>query len=157
MKVFNNLQGLRFVAFALVFLNHTYWYLGMNKKIFDFGARGVEIFFVLAGFLVAYHYSDKELDCTLKGSFSCMYSKLKKFYVLHLMTFVCFFSTPFRKFLKGQLTEIQSMEFWVNSILNITLMKSWYPPAKFTFNGPTWFLSSILFAYFLVPSIVKFF
>lgn len=41
----NSIQGLRFIAFLLVFLNHSFWYLGMSK-FFDFGARGVEIFFL---------------------------------------------------------------------------------------------------------------
>lgn len=41
--------------------------------------------------------------------------------------------------------------------LNITLLKSWYDPSKFTFNGVTWFLSSILFIYFCVPFIIHFF
>ena len=86
----SNLQGLRFYAFMLIFLNHSYGYLGISK-VFDFGARGVEIFFVLSGFLVAYNYADKDLDSSLKGSLIYMLRKVKKFYVLHIITFVCFF------------------------------------------------------------------
>lgn len=41
--------------------------------------------------------------------------------------------------------------------LNITLLKSWYDPAKFTFNGVTWFLSCILFIYLCVPFVIHFF
>ena len=87
---FNNLQGLRFFAFLLIFLNHSYWYLGISK-VFDYGARGVEIFFVLSGYLVAYNYCDKEIGNTFNDSVHYVYKKLKKFYVLHIVTFVCFF------------------------------------------------------------------
>lgn len=61
----------------LIFLNHSYGYLGISK-VFDFGARGVEIFFVLSGFLVAYNYADKDLDSSLKGSLIYMLRKVKK-------------------------------------------------------------------------------
>lgn len=90
MRVLLNLQGLRFLAFILVFLDHTYRYLGMEKRIFHFGARGVEIFFVLAGFLMAYNYIDKDLDSSLKGALSFAFGKMKKFYVLHFLTFIYF-------------------------------------------------------------------
>ena len=89
MDKLKNLQGLRFIGFLLIFLNHSYWNLGIGK-VFDYGARGVEIFFVLSGYLVAYNYIDKDLDSSIKGSLNYVYKKLKKFYVLHLFTFVCF-------------------------------------------------------------------
>lgn len=153
---FNNLQGLRFFAFLLIFLNHSYWYLGISK-VFDYGARGVEIFFVLSGYLVAYNYCDKEIGNTFNDSVHYVYKKLKKFYVLHIVTFVCFFITPLKKFIKGVMTEQQSQKFIVDTILNITLLKSWWAPSMFSFNGVTWFLSTILFAYLLVPQLVNFF
>lgn len=41
--------------------------------------------------------------------------------------------------------------------LDITLLKSWYDPSKFAFNGVTCFLSCILFIYLCVPFIIYFF
>ncbi len=43
MPTLNNLQGLRFLAFILVYLNHAYWMVS-SSKLFDYGARGVEVF-----------------------------------------------------------------------------------------------------------------
>jgi len=68
-----------------------------------------------------------------------------------------FFITPLKRFLKGVMTEQQSQKFIVDTILNITLLKSWWAPSMFSFNGVTWFLSTILFAYLLVPQLVNFF
>lgn len=152
----SNLQGLRFYAFMLIFLNHSYGYLGISK-VFDFGARGVEIFFVLSGFLVAYNYADKDLDSSLKGSLIYMLRKVKKFYVLHIITFVCFFITPLRHFINGSMSVQETNKFMLDTVLNITLLKSWYFPSAFSFNGVTWFLSTILLAYLLVPKLVAVF
>lgn len=43
MEKLDSLQGLRFLGFFLIFLNHAGWLL-WKTKYFDFGARGVEIF-----------------------------------------------------------------------------------------------------------------
>ena len=43
MTTLNNLQGLRFLAFILIYLNHAYGLISTGK-IFDYGARGVEVF-----------------------------------------------------------------------------------------------------------------
>lgn len=53
--------------------------------------------------------------------------------------------------------EEQSQQFIIDTVLNVTLLKSWYPPSMFSFNAATWFLSTILFAYLLVPQVVNFF
>ena len=74
-KKFNNLQGLRFFAWILIFLNHSYWYLSKNK-LFEYGGIGVEIFFILSGFLVAYNYKNKLLDSSFKGCFYFLIIKL---------------------------------------------------------------------------------
>lgn len=56
----------------------------------------------------------------------------------------------------GGLTSSEHYPLIINSLLNITLLKSWYFPSAFSFNGVTWFLSTILFAYFFVPKVVTY-
>ena len=96
----NSLQGLRLLAFLLIYLNHSFWLLGIGK-IFDFGARGVEIFFVLSGFLVAYNYGDRVFDCSWKNCTLYAYNKLKKFYILHFITFLLFLYYPIKEYIRG--------------------------------------------------------
>ena len=90
----------------------------------------------------------------LKSSFKYMWSKLQKFYVLHMLTFLvvlCHMERHGFKYPDGVHGFIRDV------FLNVTLLKSWYDPAEFTFNGVTWFLSCILFIYFCVPYIIHFF
>ena len=72
----NNLQGIRFIGFVLIFLTHSYFIITDNK-LFDYGARGVEIFFVLSGYLIAYNHSDKEIKSSFKDSLAYVYRKVK--------------------------------------------------------------------------------
>lgn len=154
MQKLNSLQGLRFLGFLLIYLNHAGWLLWSDYKYFDFGARGVEIFFVLSGYLVAYNYRNTEFAYDLKSSFLYMLSKAKKFYFLHMLTFLI---VLFHMERHGFMYPNGLSGFIRDVFLNITLLKSWYDPAKFTFNGVTWFLSCILFIYFCVPFIIHFF
>ena len=154
MQKLNSLQGFRFLGFLLIYLTHAGWILWSDYTYFAFGTRGVEIFFVLSGYLVAYNYSNAEFEYDLKSSFLYMLSKAKKFYFLHMLTFLILLCRMERH----GFTYPSGLSGFVRDVfLNITLLKSWYDPSKFTFNGVTWFLSSILFIYFCVPVIIHFF
>ena len=152
MTTLNNLQGLRFLAFILIYLNHAYGLISTGK-VFDYGARGVELFFVLSGYLIAYGFANKNnelVDSSWKACFSYLKNKLKKFYFLHILTFLiaAYVVSCIRPGYNDMLRD---------ALLSITLLKSWYRPAMFSFNGATWFLSTMLFCWFFVPKINELF
>ncbi|MBP9743591.1 MAG: acyltransferase [Burkholderiales bacterium] len=68
MKKFNTLQSLRGIAALLVLLYHATWLSIVNNQyvyalnIFKQGQIGVDLFFVLSGFIIAYmHWSQINL------------------------------------------------------------------------------------------------
>lgn len=155
--MFKNIQGLRFLAALLVFANHSYFIISKNK-VFEYGGRGVELFFVLSGFLMAFHYGKKEIDTSWIASIKYAYQKAKKFYALHLATFAVMAAFFLYKYLVAGTVYKGGAEACIRDVvLNLTLLKSWYWPSPFSFNGVTWFLSSLLFIYFLLPKTVSFF
>ena len=141
----------------MIFLNHSF-FLVADHKLFDFGARGVEIFFVLSGYLMAFHYGSKTMESSWYASWRYMLKKLKKFYALHFATFgVMAVYLVYQKIFHGAAYSHGIYGFIRDAVLNLTLLKSWYFPSAFSFNGVSWFLSSILFIYFLFPKTVAFF
>ncbi|WGE65252.1 acyltransferase family protein [Actinobacillus equuli] len=146
----NNIQGLRFLAFTLVFMNHA-WALVSTGKVFDYGARGVEIFFILSGYLISYNYSGRaNIAYSWKDCILYTKNKIKRFYFLHILTF-------FMAVYVIGTTFTDTFQYFRDMFLTLTMLKSWYNPAKFSFNGATWFLSTMIFCWFFVPKIVQFF
>lgn len=153
----NCVQGLRFIGFLMIFMNHAFW-LASKTKPFDYGARGVELFFVLSGVLVAYHYRNADFAYDLKSSFKYMLGKLRKFYGLHILMFLIMAIKLLVHFYNHGIDyHVGLIGFLRDAVLNSTLLQSWYDPAKFSFNGVAWFLSCIVFIYFCVPFYIHFF
>ena len=137
----NNFQGLRAVAFMMIFLSHC--------SIGPFAAgMAVCIFFVLSGFLMVYNYlSRPDLPCGLIQNIRFSYGKIKKLYPLHLIMLLPMLAL-----------EIYSKSFNPLELLaNVFLVQAWIPVRGFYFgyNGVAWFLSVCAFLYFIFPYLLK--
>jgi peptidoglycan/LPS O-acetylase OafA/YrhL len=111
---FPNLDGLRFVAFLFVFLQHSFatalnkvdfyksFLLRVIQLIFNSGETGVSVFFVLSGFLITYLLLDEN---DVKGKINVLYFYLRRilriwplYYALLLLSFVIW---PYIRSLNG--------------------------------------------------------
>ena len=107
----------------------------------------------MSGWLIAYNFSNKsnkELDSSWAACFIYLRDKLKKFYFLHILTFLMAAYVV-------SYTRPNYADCLRDALLSITLLKSWFAPAMFSFNGATWFIGTMLFCWLLVPKINAFF
>lgn len=150
MKRIYSLEGLRTIAFLIVFIAHT-------STTSISGACGVSIFFVLSGFLMSYNYfgdSEKKNQIIQQNNIidalKFAINKIKKLYLLHvIMTIACL---PFELY-AARLKSIAIWYLFRNLLLNLTFLQAWVPVKSvyFSFNGVSWYLSALIFCYFIFP------
>ena len=138
------LNGLKALAVIGIVFGH------MNfGGSWDMCARMVEILFILSGFCMAYnHYQDSAKE-PKKTGWEIVKSKLPKFYPVHVTTFLL-------QVLFVPTWAMKSMGFiLVFGALNLSLQQAWFQKTQFMFNNVSWFLSSLIFCYFITPSLKK--
>jgi peptidoglycan/LPS O-acetylase OafA/YrhL len=118
-------------------------YKGISHKI-DYGARMCEFLFISSGFLVGYNYYKRAMPSTYYASCKYTYKHLRAFYPLHTINsfyWICTYKSKFN------LTDYEII------IYNFLLVKVWSRYQQFAsgFNGISWFVSALLFCYFLCP------
>ncbi|MBO6282552.1 MAG: acyltransferase [Pseudobutyrivibrio sp.] len=145
----NSLQALRAIAFIGIFLAHA-------RITYSWPKLGVSIFFCMSGFLMTYIYMDRDLPRSIKDAFLFSVKKIKKLYLLHIITMVAvvIIELWIRKANGNPFEEAGALIR--NIILNIFLLQSWYPDSSVNvaLNGVAWYLSVALFLYMLFPFIL---
>ena len=145
------LQFLRFLAFLLVFLQHSSaWNVLSPPSII--GQGGMSFFFFLSGFGTGYSAPGKTTAPTPKNILLHMWRKLKKFYPLY---FAAMFFGIIKSWLPYDIAELQlaavGKELF-QFLKNALLIQAWFMDGYMTYNGVGWFLSVMMFLYlFNVP------
>ncbi|MGN0298847.1 MAG: acyltransferase family protein [Lachnospiraceae bacterium] len=150
MKKLNALQGMRFVAFGAIFLLHC-----LSSRFCYAAAWAVSFFFMLSGYLYGMKYAIEPLGTSGAEIIKFTKKRLKKLYPLHVITSLAVLP------LLGIASMIANQnwsEIWNllrTSFLSLTLLQSWSPVDYHGLNGVSWFVSSIVFLYFLTPWLIK--
>ena len=141
-----SLQALRALAFISIFLLHAHLYI--TKPRF-----GVSIFIIMSGFLMMYRYSNKEMYVSVKDNFKLAINRIKNIYPLHIITMVFAIFLFFLTIHKNGYPLYLFIELIQNIFLNVTLTQTWIPDPSVntSLNGVAWYLSLMLFMYFLFP------
>ena len=145
-KTLNYIAFIKFLAMIKIIKWHV---IIWKEKPIDYGARMCEILFISSGFLVGYNHYQRNMPSNYETSFKYSYKHLRSFYPLEFLnTFYGFFFRPGKQY---NITEFEIL------VSNFLLIKSWSRYSKFAscFNGISWFLSALLFCYFLVPLLLK--
>lgn len=145
-KYISSLAGLKVMAILCIF----WWHSPLPNPVCDIGARACEFFFVSSGFLCYYAHYEKPMPCTWAGSAKYMAKKFVSIWPLHLVGFlIVLVCMP--------ISEIFTKESLINAILNLSLVQAWinYASVFFSYNGATWFLSALVFCYFMTPLFLR--
>lgn len=136
-----SLQGLRAISMIIIFLFHA--------GIVSNGIFAVTFFFTLSGFVLYYQYHAKIEYCNIKESIKWGLAKIRKLYIVHMITF--FISIIIRW---DWIMSYTIKELIIMGGLNITLLQSLVPKYSLTFNAASWYLSTTFICYLLIPIII---
>lgn len=94
-----------------------------------------------------YNKYDRETKGTWKESLCYLYTKIIKMYPLYLLCLIA------ASVLKFQGLSVRMM--WIE-VLDLLCIQSWSPlrEVSMSFNGLSWYLSTILFCYFISPFLI---
>lgn len=140
----NSFVGLKTIAMLLIF----YWHSPLKNTHLDIGARACELFFIMSGFLVAFNFRKKNIGATWKESAKYFLKKFSQMWPLHILTLLLLIICT-----KYSLAYGQSI---LTVICGVTLTQAWTTNNYFLLNGVAWFLSALLFCYFMAPVLNKF-
>lgn len=139
----NSLAGLKAGCLLLLFL----WHGPFPHPKTDLGARTCEFLFLTSGFLVGYNGFYKQVPSTWAESFRYVGKKLAAFWPLHAITMLAV--------MFALVDPILSKKNLIDAVINLSLQQAWSEKTQFSFNGTSWFLSALMFCYFLVPFLLK--
>jgi peptidoglycan/LPS O-acetylase OafA/YrhL len=150
------LTGLRFMAALLVVIHH---YFGIATG--DYGQRadprvpnliaaafvGVNVFFILSGFILAYNYldADGQRRVTCRDFWAARFARI---YPVYLLAFLVA-TLPSAHYLLAHHASLLSTI--MTGLAALTLTQAWVPASSDAWNGPGWSLSAEAFFYLLFP------
>lgn len=143
------LQCLRAFAFVGILLQHT--------SVLALGTWGVDVFFVLSGFVLTYSYMIRNQDLDISKSICFALKRIKKVYPVHIITLVgAMILRLYEMHVDGTLGE-QISSYIKSFFLHVLLIQNWSFDEQIIndFAGVDWFLCAILFLYFCFPFMLK--
>jgi len=150
------LTGIRFFAASLVFFAHVgglpgnSWFIPRLASTYNLGGFGVEVFFVLSGFILTYNYAALFGNGVGVGNYNkFIWDRLAKIYPLYLLTLLI--AIPI------ELAGHRDWN-WEALILQLTLLQCILPVNQLSatdhFNVPAWSISCEMFFYLLTPAMI---
>ncbi len=145
------LTGLRFFAAYWVVLYHYWPHLqGPPRPMFvEKGYLGVELFFILSGFILCHVYRQSVADGQFRyGGF--LWNRLARVYPLHLATLIGMGAMAVGALAMGFSVDPHILS-WPSLPANLLLLHAWGLADTAGWNHPSWSISAEWFAYLTFP------
>ena len=146
-----SLQALRWIAFLGIFFTHAVCPV-------NWATLSVSFFFVLSGYLCQRFPKSAAAEPSLKNNLLFSWRKIRRLYPLHIVTMLAALLLNLLMFsAAGYNLRDLAGEFAKLLALNITLLQSWIPSTRIntSLNGVAWYLSVMVFLYFMFPWISR--
>lgn len=145
----DQLQFLRFLAFCFIFIHHsslsTYGYPTASAS-----GLAVSFFFILSGFISALSLDKKDAPMHWYSPFVYLWGKYKRVLPMHLFTLAISVLCSYLPFSVAYLYPDWLWPHLISFVRNILLIQSWANNNHcFDYNGVSWFLSTLMFSYFI--------
>jgi peptidoglycan/LPS O-acetylase OafA/YrhL len=154
------LTGVRGFAALWVVLFHIqgspFSHISLPAEFIKHGFWGVDVFFVLSGFVLSHVYERSFAEKIVPGDyFHYQGLRLARIYPLHLVTFVAAFACYILSVTIGHGTAAAANFGFHEAIMNLTLLHAWGTTKSLSWNDVSWSISAEWFAYLflLVPCI----
>lgn len=129
---------------------------GALEPITAAGYLGVDLFFVLSGFILTYNYLDWFVHIERRRYLRFLGFRLARIYPVHLFT-IAFLALPLLLTLALGEPLSHPENFSVEDLArNLLLIHAWTNPLHVDWNYPSWSISAEWFAYLLFPLVAFF-
>jgi peptidoglycan/LPS O-acetylase OafA/YrhL len=162
-RYFEALNGVRAIAALWVLLYHLHPALRAfyghfpGWPIIATGYQGVDLFFVLSGFLVAHHHMAEFKQFNWQKYIYFLIGRLIKLYPLHLMTLLLVWIMVWCAPNMGITINHSDDYSWRLFIKNIFLIQAWDIHARVSWNHFAWSISAQWLCYVLTPAFILIF
>jgi len=114
------------------------------------GRLGVDLFFILSGFILAYNYADSFRSVRLGGYLRFLWLRLARIYPVHLFTLGVLVAIVCAARLAGLPVNPPEMYSPGTLVANVLMVNAW-AGMDLSWNYPAWSISAEWFAYLLFP------
>lgn len=149
MKKLQSLNGLRFIFFLCVFFSH--YMMSSGRVLPNAGEFAVVFFFMLSGFSLSYGYGER-IDTITYSDF--IKKRLLRLWPMQVLTLLL---RAIPIILIPLFVSVIDIKDIISFILKLFFLEGWIPDTQiiFNFNACAWYLSPLVFCYFLFPTLYK--
>jgi peptidoglycan/LPS O-acetylase OafA/YrhL len=148
------LTALRFIAAAWILVYHFGKHLGFDlhaaSGLIAYGALGVDLFFILSGFILSHVYL-REVEAGTYSHARFVWARLARVYPMHLATLAGMIALVVAAGALGQDFENRDAFKWSDLPAHLLMVHAWGTTNGVGWNFPSWSISAEWAAYLLFP------